>query len=64
MAASRNAGVASSGDRFNRMLPVTATQTVTLADTEVARIGLGMNRFTKTPERMAFVRDARPALVP
>lgn len=31
---------------------------VRLADTEVARVGLGTNRLTKTPENVAFVRDA------
>jgi pyridoxine 4-dehydrogenase len=29
-----------------------------LADTVVARIGLGTNRLTKTPENVAFMRDA------
>jgi aryl-alcohol dehydrogenase-like predicted oxidoreductase len=33
-------------------------QKLTLADTEVARIGLGTNRLTTTPEHLAFVRDA------
>jgi pyridoxine 4-dehydrogenase len=33
-------------------------QKLRLADTEVARIGLGTNRLTKTPENVAFVRDA------
>jgi diketogulonate reductase-like aldo/keto reductase len=31
---------------------------VRLADTEVARVGLGTTRHTKTPENVAFVRDA------
>jgi pyridoxine 4-dehydrogenase len=29
-----------------------------LGDTEVARIGLGTNRLTKTPEHIAFVKEA------
>jgi pyridoxine 4-dehydrogenase len=32
--------------------------TVRLGDTEVNRIGLGTNRLTKTPENMAFVKQA------
>jgi pyridoxine 4-dehydrogenase len=31
---------------------------VRLADTEVARVGLGTNRLTKSPENVAFMRDA------
>jgi pyridoxine 4-dehydrogenase len=31
---------------------------VRLADTDVARVGLGTNRLTRTPENVAFVRDA------
>jgi pyridoxine 4-dehydrogenase len=31
---------------------------VRLGDTEVTRIGLGTNRLTKTPENVAFVREA------
>ena len=33
-------------------------QKLRLADTEVARIGLGTNRLSRTPENVAFVRDA------
>jgi aryl-alcohol dehydrogenase-like predicted oxidoreductase len=40
------------------MLPVNATPTLRLGDTNVTRIGLGTNRLTKTPERVAFVREA------
>jgi aryl-alcohol dehydrogenase-like predicted oxidoreductase len=36
---------------------VTAT-TLTIAGTEVARIGLGTNRLSHTPEHVAFIRDA------
>jgi pyridoxine 4-dehydrogenase len=32
--------------------------TLRLGDVEVARIGLGTNRLTNTPEHVAFVRDA------
>ena len=32
--------------------------TLKLGDTEVARIGLGTNRLTKTPEHEAFVKEA------
>jgi aryl-alcohol dehydrogenase-like predicted oxidoreductase len=35
-----------------------ATPTLRLADTEVARIGLGTNRLTSTREHVAFVREA------
>jgi pyridoxine 4-dehydrogenase len=35
-----------------------ATLTLRLADTEVARIGLGTNRLTDTREHVAFVREA------
>ena len=31
---------------------------LTLADTEVGRVGLGTNRLTNTPENIAFVKDA------
>jgi len=31
---------------------------LTLGDTDVARIGLGTNRLTNTPENVAFVREA------
>jgi pyridoxine 4-dehydrogenase len=34
------------------------TQKVRLADTEVARIGLGTNRLGNTPKNVTFVRDA------
>lgn len=35
-----------------------ATQSVRLGDVEVARIGLGTNRLTNTPEHVAFVNEA------
>ena len=34
------------------------TKTLTLAGTEVARMGLGTNRLTDTPEHRAFIREA------
>ena len=34
------------------------TAKLKLADTEVARIGLGTNRLTNTPEHVAFLKDA------
>jgi pyridoxine 4-dehydrogenase len=34
------------------------SRTLTLAGTEVARIGLGTNRLTSTPENHAFLREA------
>jgi aryl-alcohol dehydrogenase-like predicted oxidoreductase len=34
------------------------TQTLTLGDTSVTRIGLGTNRLTNTPANVAFVREA------
>jgi pyridoxine 4-dehydrogenase len=37
---------------------MSVTPTVRLGDTEVTRIGLGTNRLTKTPENMAFVKQA------
>jgi len=37
---------------------MTSSRTLTLAGTEVARIGLGTNRLTHTPEHVAFVREA------
>ena len=37
---------------------MSTTQTLKLGDTEVARIGLGSNRLTKTPENVAFVAEA------
>jgi catechol 2,3-dioxygenase-like lactoylglutathione lyase family enzyme len=40
------------------MLPVHATPKLRLGDTEVARIGLGTNRLTNTPEHVAFVKEA------
>jgi pyridoxine 4-dehydrogenase len=40
------------------ILPVNATPKLRLGDTEVARIGLGTNRLTNTPERVAFVKEA------
>jgi pyridoxine 4-dehydrogenase len=36
-------------------------ETVKLGDIEVARIGLGTNRLTKTPENVAFIRSAAAA---
>jgi pyridoxine 4-dehydrogenase len=38
--------------------PVTATRTLSLAGAQVARIGLGTNRLTNTPEHVAFVKEA------
>jgi pyridoxine 4-dehydrogenase len=40
------------------MLSVNAAATLRLGDTEVARIGLGTNRLTRTAEHIAFVRKA------
>jgi pyridoxine 4-dehydrogenase len=40
------------------MLPVDMTQGLSLASTEVARIGLGTNRLRNTPEHIALVREA------
>jgi aryl-alcohol dehydrogenase-like predicted oxidoreductase len=37
---------------------VAATEKLRLGDTEVARIGLGTNRLTKTRDHVAFVREA------
>jgi pyridoxine 4-dehydrogenase len=37
---------------------MSVTPTVRLGDTEVTRIGLGTNRLTKTPENIAFVKEA------
>jgi pyridoxine 4-dehydrogenase len=37
---------------------MSATPRLRLGDTEVARIGLGTNRLTNTPERIAFVKEA------
>jgi pyridoxine 4-dehydrogenase len=37
------------------------TTKLTVADTEIARIGLGTNRLTNTPENVAFVREAASA---
>jgi pyridoxine 4-dehydrogenase len=37
---------------------VNAARTSRLGDTEVARIGLGTNRLTNTPEHVAFVKEA------
>jgi aryl-alcohol dehydrogenase-like predicted oxidoreductase len=37
---------------------VTQNRTLTLAGTEVARIGLGTNRLTPTPENERFLKDA------
>src|SRR3954468_7219082 len=38
--------------------PSSAQRTLTIAGTEVARIGLGTNRLTSTPENHAFLREA------
>lgn len=38
--------------------PSAVSQTLTLAGTEVARIGLGTNRLTSTPENHVFLRQA------
>jgi pyridoxine 4-dehydrogenase len=40
------------------MPSMSATPRLRLGDTEVARIGLGTNRLTKTPEHIAFVKEA------
>jgi pyridoxine 4-dehydrogenase len=40
------------------MPELNATSTLRLADTEVARIGLGTNRLTNTREHVAFVKEA------
>ena len=37
---------------------MSATPRLRLGDTEVARIGLGTNRLTNTPEHIAFVKEA------
>jgi aryl-alcohol dehydrogenase-like predicted oxidoreductase len=37
---------------------MTSPRTLTLAGSEVARIGLGTNRLTNTPEHVAFVQEA------
>ena len=37
---------------------MTDTATVTLGETPLARIGLGTNRLTHTPENVAFIREA------
>src|SRR5262245_27501649 len=39
-------------------MPPHAMPTLRLGDTEVARIGLGTNRLTNTPDHVAFVREA------
>jgi pyridoxine 4-dehydrogenase len=38
--------------------PSTTPRTLTVAGNEVARIGLGTNRLTSTPENLAFLREA------
>jgi pyridoxine 4-dehydrogenase len=38
--------------------PSAASRTLTVAGAEVARIGLGTNRLTSTPENHAFLREA------
>jgi pyridoxine 4-dehydrogenase len=40
------------------MPAMSATSRLRLGDTEVARIGLGTNRLTRTPEHIAFVKEA------
>jgi aryl-alcohol dehydrogenase-like predicted oxidoreductase len=46
-------------DRDRDSLPsVNARPRLRLGDTEVARIGLGTNRLTSTPEHVAFVKEA------
>jgi len=40
------------------MRTITSGTKLRLGDTEVARIGLGTNRLTNTPDHVAFVRDA------
>jgi pyridoxine 4-dehydrogenase len=37
---------------------MSATPRLRLGDTEVARVGLGTNRLTRTPEHIAFVQEA------
>ena len=37
---------------------MSATTRLRLGDTEVARIGLGTNRLTRTPEHVAFIKEA------
>jgi hypothetical protein len=37
------------------------TATVTLGETPLARIGLGTNRLTHTPENVAFIRESTAA---
>lgn len=37
---------------------MTAAPTLKLGDTEVARIGLGTNRLTNTPQKVEFIRQA------
>jgi aryl-alcohol dehydrogenase-like predicted oxidoreductase len=39
-------------------MEASATPRLRLGDTEVARIGLGTNRLTRTPERIAFLKQA------
>ena len=41
--------------------PSAASRTLTVADIEVARIGLGTNRLTSTSENHAFLREALEA---
>src|SRR3954452_12993695 len=38
--------------------PSAASRSLVVANTEVARIGLGTNRLTSTPENIAFLREA------
>ena len=40
------------------MLSVNSTRTLRLGDIEVARIGLGTNRLTRSPEHVTFVKHA------
>jgi pyridoxine 4-dehydrogenase len=39
-------------------MDIGATSRLRLGDTDVARIGLGTNRLTRTPEHVAFVKEA------
>jgi pyridoxine 4-dehydrogenase len=38
--------------------PRAVARTLRLGDTEIARVGLGTNRLTNTPEKIAFIRQA------
>jgi pyridoxine 4-dehydrogenase len=43
------------------MRPVSSTEKLRLGDIEVARIGLGTNRLTNTPENVELIREAAAA---